>query len=327
MARVFTEGFEIGDTLFWNASADGGGIISTNPRSGTYATETNSATGATKTFTGLSELYLRFGWRATSTDNTSYRFRFRNSTTSLVQIRVTGGGLAAYVGTTLVATGGITTLQANTWYLFEFHIKIADSGGRIEAKIDGILDIDYTGDTKPGTATTVDNIYLVDSSTGAVDDLAMNDTTGATDNSWCGDGRVIALTPNANGDSSQFVGSDGNSTDNYLLVDETPSDGDTTYVATSGVGYVDMYNLSDTGLTSKTILRVWPEARAREAVAASGTFQLGVKTGGTEYWSSTQTLLTSYARFLGTVHTTNPQTGVAWTIADLDAIQAGVKVV
>jgi hypothetical protein len=157
------------------------------------------------------------------------------------------------------------------------------------------------------------------------DDLAINDTSGGADDSWCGDGRIIALTPNANGDLSQLTGSDGNSTDNYLLVDDVPSNGDTDYVEGSTVDQKDLYNLTACGLTGVIIKRVWAASRSRDTVAAGGLISLVVKTNSTEYAGTDRALATSYAEVLGDIHTVNPNTSGAWSTSDLDALQVGPK--
>jgi len=250
-----------------------------------------------------------------------------NGATELGSVRVnpTTHFIEIYTSTgTLVDTGAIA-LTAGTMYLIEGHVKIDDAAGAIDVKIDGIADASFAGDTKPGAATYADGLWWSGASTQTfqLDDLALNDTTGGVDNSWCGDGRVILLIPNAAGDVTGLTPSAGN---NFECVDDIPHDTDTTYVEDSVVDDYDLYNLAASGLVDKTILRVWAESRARDTVAAGGLMQLGLKTVATEYWSSDLTLLTTYDDYRGTVHTANPNTLAAWTIAQLDALQVGFKV-
>ena len=53
---------------------------------------------------------------------------------------------------------------------------------------------------------------------------------------------------------------------------------------------------------------------------------LGLKTVSTEYWGDDLNMLTTYNDYRGTVHTINPNTLAAWTVAQLDALQVGPKV-
>ena len=325
MARIFTEGFEFKDTLFWDAGSSVT-INTSTVRSGNAAC---NIPAAVKTIPALSEFYLRFGWNSNAFASQPILV-WRNASTVLGRLFFNNAAgqqhFELQVGTTTVVAGTLTATTL-TWYLVELHVKIADSGGVLELKVDGIADASFTGDTKPGTATTVDNLqWLRLNQTDVIDDLALNDTTGGADNSWCGDGHIILLTPNADGDKSEWTGSDGNQVNNYALADEIPANGDTDYVESSTLDQTDLYNLTASGLSGVTIKRVWAEARARDTVAAGGLLALVLKTNSTEYAGSDLSLLTTYTKqLLGTVHTVNPNTSAAWTVSELDALQAGPK--
>jgi len=335
MSRLLFDGAEIGN-LNWLSSASAGVTAATDQkRSGLYSYRLVKSTSyndaASKSFpSGLSEFYFRTAWRITNSNNTNHSIQFRNGTTVLISLGldITNSLFTAYVGgTTLVATGSIP-YQTNTWYLLEFHVKIADTGGVIQLKIDGILDIDYSGDTQPSTQTAVDNVYLrVNTNQNThytwFDDMALNDINGSTHNSWCGDGQIILeQKPNAAGDVTQMAPSAGS---NYACVDDIPPNGDTDYVD-GDVNEYDLYGLVDSTIPSESVIRmVCVVANARDTVAAGGAVALGLKTGGTEYWSSDIPLLTTYLTIRGTVYETNPSTGLPWTISELSSLQAGAK--
>lgn len=332
MARLLTEGFEAGGTFphiaYTNLS------ISTTKRSGSYAAQSQSSS-AFKYFElsipATTELYIRCGVRIDSLASGGIgAIKLLNGTTVLDQITFAIVGVqypSLLVSTSVVATS-TTPLVSNTWHLFEAHLKV-DNAGVFELKQDGIQTITYSGDTQPGLATTIDKIQFGCSGFEIVqiDDIAINDITGAVDNSWIGDGHVIMLKPDANGDSSQLTGSDGNSTDNYLLVDDVPSDGDTTYVQSATAGQKDLYNLSACGLSNVVIGRVWAEARAIDTGSGGGQVKLVTKAGATETDSAALTLSTSYAAIKSAEMLVNPADSAAWEVADLDALQVGVKIV
>lgn len=318
----------MGDLLPLTVST--GNATSTSPvRSGAYSFRIGGGNSANYKDlpSAYSELYIRFGWYKANNDTNQQICAWAYGGTYLGCLKINGGYLCLYTSTgTLVASSSFYPLS-NTWYLLELRVKIADSGGVLNLKVDGTSILTYTGDTKPGTDTTINRFYFgVSNNYWYHDDIAINDTSGAADNSWCGDGKIIALTPNGNGDVSQLTGSDGDSTDNYLHVDEAVSDGDTTYTQSESADNYDLYNLTNCGLSHVTINRVWVEARARDTVADGGNCQLGLKTTS-EYWSSNISLLTTYTKqVLGTFYTTNPYTGSAWTTTQLDGLQAGFKV-
>ena len=76
-----------------------------------------------------------------------------------------------------------------------------------------------------------------------LDDIAINDTTGNINNSWCGNGSIIGIVPTANGSKSMFTpGIDG--TKNFENVDELTPDGDVTYNSSYALNDVDLYKFT-----------------------------------------------------------------------------------
>jgi len=326
MTRILTDGAEMGDLRLWT---DPGAVTidSGSKRSGVYSYK-NENWGYFTT-PNLSEFYARIGTAGNWTLSTTITVRkgstvigsiSRNSVTQRLEIRV---------GSTIVVTGNIQ-VPTNAWVSVEWHLKIADSGGVSEIKIDGTVDASYSGNTKPDANTNIDNFYFAANSgyTGLqyLDDIAINDINGSVDNSWTGDGHIIIRKSNGNGDASDLVGQDGNSVDNYLNVDEVPLDSDTTYNESATVDAKDLYNIEDFSGSGITILRVWVEARARDTVADAGLCQVGFKTSGSEYWSSDISLYTTYIkRVMSSMYEVNPYDSLPWEDSDLDAIQIGFK--
>lgn len=326
MARIFGDGAEFGDTLFWDTV--GSTIIeSTIKRSGNYSYKMG-ATDGIKNVTAVSEFYFRFAIYCSAFGGSTDFVVWRSGTTGLGRLSYNTGTNCIDVkrGTSVVGSGTIP-LSTGQWYLVEVYVKINDTTGRFVTKIDGVIDVDFTGDTKPGANTSIDNItfsYIAAST--YMDDFAFNDTSGSYNNSYPGDGHIVLLNPNGNGDLSQLVNSAGSSTNNYSYVDEIPPDGDTSYVESATSGQRDLYALTDFSVTS-IILNVWAEGRARDTVAAGGQCNLVLKTHSTEYDSSAISLLTTYTQIVGTIHAVNPNTSAAWTDSELDDLQAGFKVV
>lgn len=322
MTRIFTDGAEFNDTLLFD-NISGLSINNSVKRSGSYSYYlSNSAMYAYKTIAPVSEFYARLAFYTSGVNTSPFAiFRWRNGSTTLGDIRVDGSDrhIKAYVNDGAVATS-LTHFSDNIWNLIEVHVIIADSGV-IQVKINGILEIDYSGDTKPGSATNVDVIGLGGGDWNFYyDDLAFNDTNGSVDNSWCGNGYVEMLTPT--GDSTPLSWSPVTGTSHYAMVDEYAKDDDTTYVTTSGAGIRETFSMSNFTDTNKVVKRIWAEGRAKDASASSTQIKLGIKTSeGNILLGSGITLASNYGMARGTELLVNPVGSGLWNKTSLDAIE------
>src|SRR4051812_18425242 len=72
----------------------------------------------------------------------------------------TGRFIVTRSPSTLLATG-TTLLGQSTWHWIEIKATIADAGGTAIVKVDGVEEINFTGDTKnAGTLTTISTVRL-----------------------------------------------------------------------------------------------------------------------------------------------------------------------
>lgn len=241
-------------------------------------------------------------------------------------------------GQFIIATGGAgftTTLaiSINTWYHLELCIDVVNtSGGTVTLYVDGISWGTASGDTQASANAYCNGFRL---GAGAAqnnsittgldwDDIVVwSDDTGITP---LGDAAVNTLTPTGNGNSSVLVGSDGNSTDNYLLVDETAPDSDTTYVVSGTATDKDTYafsNLPDPG----TVHAVKVGFIARREDAGAATIKTVARHSGTETNGPTVTPNTTYSGVgLWGMFNTKPGGG-AWSVSDVDGAEFGVEIV
>lgn len=335
MARVWTDGAEMGDTRFWDGIYYSGvsAVTVPAPIGGEYS-YAYCPWGAFKVLDpALSEFYIRYRLRGSTIHNLTgaHILGFRYGSTGIAHLNIDAlHRFRAIVGTTTVDTSSLV-MQEATWYLIETHFKLDNVNGIFQTYIDGNLAIDYSGDTNPGAYTEIDNIYWLGNSYAMcnLDDLALNDTTGGADNSWCGNGIIMKMYPDGMGDTA-WHGSDGDDVNNHLLVDEFPDDGDLTYVYRDGddSGIQDHYTLNDLDYTNKTVLRIWPEARARKTSDAAYTLKLGIlPSGGADDMSAGRNLSQDdYAQILGNDYTTNPVDANPWEEADLDPLEMIIEV-
>jgi hypothetical protein len=142
-----------------------------------------------------------------------------------------------------------------------------------------------------------------------------------------GDTEVIILRPNGTGDSTQCSKS-GSGGSNYQRVDETIADDSSTYAyTTSSGGKTDTYQLPDLGSGIINSVKIYVRARANGS--HSQRIQIVGRTGGTNFYDPpvTPTTMTGGSGWDNYSHTwtSNPITGLAWTWAEIDALQIGVK--
>lgn len=203
-------------------------------------------------------------------------------------------------------------------------LRVDAASGIVQTKLDGTLDINFSGVINNLTNITEVGIYwyLYSNRRQYFANVMANDNTGSSDNTWVGPRYLTYLIPNANGTHSQWLGSDGNSVDNYLHID----DFDSNTVESDNVGDKDTYNLGDFTLPAgHSIKRVTTVADVMQLAGAGRAYKLGIRTNGSEFWSGNiATEGIDYTRG-GADWQTNPATGAAWTESDLDNLEIGIQ--
>jgi len=174
-----------------------------------------------------SEIYFRtyFKWDKQLFNHTFARFIILKNAANLNLCSI---GFKSQVASSCEAecydTGGNKTqeftLAQGTWAMIEVHYKAGAGTGVFEVKINGVSIVSHTNinnashsvssisfgfsqsnAAEPEGWNLKDNMYF--------DDMAVNDVSGAINNSWCGAGTIIALKPKAAGNKSQWDLSQG----------------------------------------------------------------------------------------------------------------------
>ncbi len=267
-----------------------------------------------------------------------FSFQSDNGATTHVSIEVSStGAIIARRGNngngTLLGTSSAGVVISGAYQYIEALVTLSDTVGVVTVHVNGASVLSLTGqDTKSsGTKTVLDTVLigtvnaLVTVVNGTWDDVYIcNGAGSAPNNTFLGDVRVRTLMPTGNGNSSQLVGSDSNSTDNYALVDEVPPD-TADYVGSATTGDKDTYAAANLAEVTGTVFGVQQLAYALKTDAGSRSLATVVRSNGTDYDSSDLALATT-VQYIRSLRETDPDTAAAWTIAGVNAAEFGVKV-
>lgn len=360
MARIITCGWELQSTASGVELEDIGtapAIETTIVRSGAAAMRANAS--AESHFglysSGTSVIFLQSYVRFETFPSVTLTFlRLRNGTSAKIGIKCTAAGVLQLFNeedSTQIGSDS-SAISTGTWYRIALGCDpttLSSTSVEARAYVDTAGASTFWNPSGTANLAAVPNTFYIGAAvSGGVtvdivyDDFVINDNSGSFQNTWPPENKIIILRPNGNGDNSQWTGSDGNSTDNYLLVDETPPDDVTTYVASNTLDQIDDYNLDATpaalgsGDTINCVQVGW-RAAASAATSTDPDFVVRIKsdTGATVEESSAVDMST-------TTYTTNALFGAvkgyaltlydlpggsttAWTKATLDTAQIGVR--
>ena len=112
---------------------------------------------------------------------------------------------------------------------------------------------------------------------------------------------------------------------NWSNVNEALWDGDTSYVFDSTIGDQDIYAMSDLPSTPAFITALQLRMIARKSDTGFRALSTLFVSGATADTGASTALGTNYAEF-DKLYGADPNTGAAWTVAAVNALQAGIKV-
>jgi hypothetical protein len=213
----------------------------------------------------------------------------------------------------------------------EIKATIDPVAGAVVVRLNGITVINLAGVNTRATATSqVTGLYLGGSNFGNrtywYDDLYICNTAGARNNDFLGDVRVQAILPDGAGNYAQWDGLVGAAT-HWQAQNQNPPDDDATYVSDSLAipGHLDSYTLGNVIPTSGIVPAVQVSAWTRKDDAGVRTIATMVRSGAADAVGANVNLANTYG-FVTQVYELDPA-AAAWTIAKVNALEAGVKAV
>jgi hypothetical protein len=285
------------------ASNYASGVVGFGARISNYGTWTTTKIGLCSFYNGV---YLQVGVGV-------------NSSGQLVVSR----GLNQSIWQTTLATSSQNLIK-NAWHYIEVKISIAESGGTVIVKVDGVEWINYTGDTCQSgeyfnIIKTGGCFYNVNTD---IDDFYFCDLTGTKNNDFLGDCRVCTLYPDADTADADFVPDTG--PDGYARIDGAIDDA--SYVESETVGHKSLFgyeSLPATDIGDVAGVQIVTRAKKDDSGARSVSNVVAS--------ASSESVLTAYSLAEQFTHNADvleddPATGAAWTEGAVNAMLAGVEV-
>jgi hypothetical protein len=334
MALIFMDGFDWTDTVAdFPTKWDNGDCSIASGRFGSGAQFTNRSNNLDKSGLTAHATWI-FGFAA-QRPGTHYLpvILFDGTPSGTAQVSLllhTDGTVQVCQGNagTALGTSGVV-IPATGFAFVEWKVTIGNSGS-YEVRVNDVNILSGSGDTQQSSNASAASFRFGQNGSSSsasfiFDDLYVCDGSGsAPANDFLGDCKVETIMPSGNGNSSQFDGSDGNQTDNYLLVDETDPDDDTTYVESADVGDKDTYAYGNLATGAGTVYGINIQPRFRKTDAGTRSIVTVARHSGSEVDSSAFTATTTYAQAVD-IRETKPGGG-AWSISDINGAEFGVKV-
>lgn len=248
-------------------------------------------------------------------------------------IRMDAGGKIYWEDPASSQVGSLSSnaLPAGQWFHIEAKFTCLDScsTGDCVVKINGDIWLDLDGeDTNYLSAANLIRYVGMEGQANTYIDSAViwNSASTGTWSDWIGMIRMETIRPTGNGTTNDFTGSDADSTDNYLHVDELQYDEDGTYVESDTITDVDLYGYGNLTSSIQSIVGVQAVCVAEKDVTGSRQFKQLARTGTTNYQGAAiSPSVDDYITFVDT-WLVDPDTAVAWIESGVNAAEFGVEV-
>ena len=239
------------------------------------------------------------------------------------------GTFQAPAGPTFASSPNL--LPFGQWVYVEFDVILSNTNtGSFKVRLNGVEILSQTNvltateNSAFGIQTVADNnnFYKWD------DIYVLAPSSTVIGDSFLGDIKVIGITPNGAGQSSQMTQTGGVLGMNYTSVNEVPPNGDTSYVATNVPGQFDLYTLpTPNSITPvSAIYGVAAYSLSRKDDSPARFLSVGVGNGTTSNFDAGSALGSDY-HYVERVMPVNPLTGLPWALVDLNNLQLGIKLI
>lgn len=243
------------------------------------------------------------------------------------------GSVAVYRVSTLLGTSAPGVISpVNTWNYIEAKVVCHATTGAVEVRVNGVSVLTLTN-VNTDQAATGYHSFVQFGSSGTTpgnagnckySDFYLLDTTGARNVDFLGDSKVESFVPVADGATTQFTPTPSGT--HYTAVDESAPSG-TDYITGTTSGDTDLFDFADIATNPLSVFGVQVCASAYKSDAGNRKLRAVSRVSGTTYDGATDTPLIVDTRYVLQPLDSNPATAGAWTKADVNGAQFGVRVV
>jgi hypothetical protein len=255
--------------------------------------------------------------------NSDVMFEIRNGNTALYRYRLNGGinYIEAWNGSAWATW--VQTLNSN--YVLQngnrtkvsVYLKMHATTGVFRIFLDQVMILEYIGNTILTAATSVDSLVLRATAVASANTAAYSALILANE-----DTRDLVF------DQNQFSANSSVNTawaNDYVNVTKTGLS-DLTVISSATAGQLETYKAiaTDASIAGLAVKAVVVSARARKGDSGPQNLQMVARVGSTDYTTANIALPSAFDVRQG-VFSTNPATGLPWTITEVNAAEFGVK--
>lgn len=244
----------------------------------------------------------------------SLMFMYDTSGNTLFALRSNNGDVHVrrYTTPSAFIEGDNVPLSTGPHY-FDYNFKIATTGGFMRFYLDNVLAYAYEGDTSKYAGAPLGEIKFTDYF--ALGDVTLGNFIIADEDTR---GMLIRnIEPEAAGDLSQQTGA-------YTDVVNASSRNDSTGLTSDVADQITTFQLKDTPAGNPIQKGVFINARAVRGATGPQKTNLLLRTGGSNFHGPDVDPGVA-AKMVTRGWGLNPNTGLAWTTAEVNALQAGVR--
>ncbi len=233
------------------------------------------------------------------------------------------------VGGYLMGTTAAGLVRSGIYASVELYVLVHPSAGVVKVRVDGALVLNLTSQNTQNADAAVNTWSSWWIGHGAangvvdVDDLMLYDTFNNGDGvvDFLGDKTGECVFVTGAGATSGYTRNTGAT--NASCVDEAVPDGDTSYNASDTVTEKDTYAHGALTRVSDGIVCVQVAICAKKPTAGTRAIAGVVRSGGVDYPSAADLYLSTDYQIRVDPRPLDPDTGIAWVAADVDATQIG----